>query len=79
MQQVTICLLDHIIHRICVSGIIIPHMLSVSVPPPSSDCLAAVDDCLSNVCKSQQAIYSVCGGEDTVGTLHFVLGTGDMA
>lgn len=67
------------IHCICVSGIVIPHMLSVGVPPPSSDCLADVDDCLSNVCKSQQAIYTaVCGGIDNVRTLHSELGTGDM-
>ncbi|XP_075874525.1 GDNF family receptor alpha-like [Nelusetta ayraudi] len=46
-------------------GIVIPHMLSVGAPSPSPDCLAAVDDCLSNLCKSQQAIYSaVCGDED---------------
>lgn len=65
---------------ICVSGIVIPHMLSVGAPSPSPDCLAAVDDCLSNLCKSQQAIYSaVCGGEDNVHTLYLVLGTGDTA
>lgn len=53
-------------------------MLSVGVPSPSSDCLD-VDDCLSNLCKSQQAIYSsVCGGEDNVRALYLVQGTGDM-
>lgn len=79
VQQVTLCLLDHMIHSICFSGIVIPLMLSVGVPSPSSDCLAAVDDCLSNLCKSQQAIYSaVCGGEDNVRALYLVQGTGDM-
>lgn len=55
-------------------------MLSVGAPSPSPDCLAAVEDCVSNLCKSQQAIYSaVCGGEDNVHTLYLVLGTGDAA
>lgn len=42
---------------------------------PSSDCSPAVDDCLSNLCKSQQASHSgACGGEDYVNTLHFAAG-----
>lgn len=61
--------------RICISGIVIPQIFSISMTSPSSDCSPAVDDCLSNLCKSQQAFHSgACGGEDYVYTLHFVAG-----
>lgn len=61
--------------RICISGIVIPHIFSISMTFPSSDCSSAVDDCLSNLCKSQQAFHSgACGGEDYVNTLHFAAG-----
>lgn len=50
-------------------------MFSISMTSPSSDCSPAVDDCLSNLCKSQQAFHSgACGGEDYVNTLHFAAG-----
>lgn len=60
---------------ICISGIVIPHIFSISMTSPSSDCSPAVDDCLSNLCKSQQVFHSgACGGEDYVNMLHFAAG-----
>lgn len=44
---------------------------------PSSDCLASVDACMSNLCKSQQALYrSICGGKDDMDFLLLHLGHG---
>ncbi|XP_034408386.1 GDNF family receptor alpha-like [Cyclopterus lumpus] len=46
-------------------GIVIPHISSLSNLSPPSDCLAAVDTCMSNLCKwSEEAFYDgVCEDE----------------
>ncbi|XP_073338500.1 GDNF family receptor alpha-like [Pagrus major] len=45
-------------------GVVIPQIISISMLPPPSDCLARVDICMSDLCKSEQAFYDgVCGDE----------------
>ncbi|XP_068423235.1 GDNF family receptor alpha-like [Clinocottus analis] len=46
-------------------GIVIPHISNLSNSSPLSDCLAAVDTCMSNLCKwSEEAFYDgVCQDE----------------
>ncbi|XP_045927366.1 GDNF family receptor alpha-like [Micropterus dolomieu] len=45
-------------------GVVIPHIFSISMPPPPSGCLASVDPCMSNLCKSEQAFYGgICEDE----------------
>lgn len=53
---------------ICVSGIVIPHIFSISTP--LSDCLASVDICMSDLCRSQGTFSnSICGGKDSINSL----------
>ncbi|XP_040906248.1 GDNF family receptor alpha-like [Toxotes jaculatrix] len=47
-----------------VLGIVIPQISSISVSSAPSDCLTAVDTCMSDLCESEQAFYDgICNNE----------------
>ena len=49
----------------CIPGVVIPQIISISMLPPPSDCLARHDICMSELCKGEQAFNDgVCGGKN---------------
>ncbi|XP_035462897.2 GDNF family receptor alpha-like [Scophthalmus maximus] len=46
-------------------GVVIPHISSIGISSAPPDCAAAVDTCMSDLCKSERAFYGgICNSED---------------
>lgn len=61
------------LYSICISGFVIPQISSFIISSTPSDCLAAVNTCMSDLCKSQQAFYGGnCEGKnDTIHNFNY--------
>lgn len=50
---------------VCISGTVITQISSLSVSSSASKCLDAVDTCMSDLCKTEEAFNSgICGGNN---------------
>ncbi len=60
-----------LLDSICISGFVIALIFSIGTSSPTSDCLASVGTCMSDLCRSEQAFYNgVCGGKYDTSLIH---------
>ncbi|KAF0027408.1 hypothetical protein F2P81_020149 [Scophthalmus maximus] len=58
-------------------GVVIPHISSIGISSAPPDCAAAVDTCMSDLCKSERAFYGgICNSEGVTFSINPTAGGG---